>query len=358
MLQMKKGQTSAEYVILLAVSIIFFLIIIIVAYGQFANMGQVKSRDISVNSLKQIAEAAKEVYLQGSGARKTVVVTFPPEVEDNSIVITNNSLHLKHAGTDISIPIDFPIYGNLPTEAGTYEIILVSEGNQVRVGTAEFSVTPSSITFSFCQSNSSQASAQNLTFTNLQNYSINLSLAVDWTQANITLGISNSSLHLVAYGSQIVAVSTTLGVNMTGTYSGFITTNSSNTTTAVPVTVTTLDCTCYGTGAGANVSCTNVSYIRIKTYSNNSYVREKVAFDLPPNATITTGNWTANSTITLDIKDPSSNSVSGYPKNVQANSSGGYSEQWPVIGSYGTYTLIVNDSSISVNKIIQVTSCQ
>ncbi|MEM2974076.1 MAG: hypothetical protein QW112_00395, partial [Candidatus Micrarchaeia archaeon] len=91
---MHKGQTSVEYVVLIAVSILFFVVIIVLAYEQFANIGQVQSRDISVNSLKKIAEAAKEVYLQGSGARKTVVVTFPPEVENNTINIMNNSLHL------------------------------------------------------------------------------------------------------------------------------------------------------------------------------------------------------------------------------------------------------------------------
>jgi len=353
----RKGQTSSEYVILLAVSIIFFLIIIVIAYDQFANIGQVKSRDISVNSLKTIASAAKEVYLQGSGARKTVVVTFPPEVEDNSITIQNNSLHLKHAGTDISFPVDFPIYGTLPAEAGTYEIILISEGSQVKIGTADFSVSPSSLTFSFCQSNSSQSSSQNLTVTNLQNYSTNISLAVGWTYTNTTINISNSSLALGAYASQTIAATATLGANMTGTFSGSITANSSNTTTTIPVTISTLDCFCTGQANVTNLTCTNVSYVRIKTYSNASYSQERLAFDLPPNATITTGNWTANTTITIDIKDPSNVSVSGYPANVVTNSTGGYATTWPAIGNYGNYTIIVNTTFITANTTIQVTPC-
>jgi len=87
-------------------------------------------------------------------------------------------------------------------------------------------------------------------------------------------------------------------------------------------------------------------------------VREKVAFDLPPNVVITLGNWTANSTVTLDVKDIANASVSGYPKDVQVNSSGGYSETWN-IGTYGTgqYTIFSNDSTKTKTKIIQVTQC-
>jgi len=353
----QKGQTSSEYVILLTISIIFFLVIIVVAYEQFANIGSVKSRDISVNSLKLISETAKEVYLQGSGAQKMVVVTFPPEVEDNSITIQNNSLHLNHAGTDISIPVNFPIYGNLPNSSGTYEILLISEGSQVRIGVSDFSVYPSSLTFNFCQSNGSQTDSQNITLTNLQAYALGLNLSTDWVHTNATLSLSNSSLLLGNYASQNVLVSTTLGANVTGTFSGSIEAKTSNSTIIIPVTVETLDCVCTGTGTGTG-SCKNQSHVKIKTYANASYVREKVAFDLPPNVVITLGNWTANSTVTLDVKDIANASVSGYPKDVQVNSSGGYSETWN-IGTYGTgqYTIFSNDSTKTKTKIIQVTQC-
>jgi len=355
--QALKGQTSSEYVILLTISILFFLIIIVIAYEQFANIGSVKSRDISVNSLKQIAETAKEVYLQGSGAQKMVVVTFPPEVEDNSITIQNNSLHVNHAGTDISIPVDFPIYGMLPNSSGTYEILLISEGSQVRIGVSDFSVNPSSFIFSFCQFNGSQTGSQNLTFTNLQSYPINITLSLDWSYTNATIALSNSSPNLSAYGSQTMTVTANLGTNVTGTFSGSIEAKTANSTIIIPVTVETLDCVCTGTGTGTG-PCKNQSHVKIKTYANASYVKEKVAFDLPPNVVISLGNWTANITVTLNIKDVSNVSVSGYPKNVQVNSSGGYSETWN-IGTYGTgqYTIFSNDSTITKTKIIQVTQC-
>jgi hypothetical protein len=355
--QALKGQTSSEYVILLTISILFFLIIIVIAYEQFANIGSVKSRDISVNSLKQIAEAAKEVYLQGSGAQKMVVVTFPPEVEDNSITIQNNSLHLNHAGTDISMPVDFPVYGNLPNSSGTYELLLISEGSQVRIGVSDFSVNPSSLTFSFCQSNGSQTGMQNITFTNLHGYNLSINLSTDWIHTNATLSLSNSSLLLGAYASQNVLVSTNLGTNVTGIFSGSIEAKTANTTIIIPVTVETLDCVCTG-GPGGTGPCKNQSHVKIKTYANASYAKEKVAFDLPPNVVITLGNWTANITVTLDVKDVANTSISGYPKNVQTNSSGGYSETWN-IGTYGTgaYTIYSNDSTITKTKIIQVTQC-
>jgi len=349
-----KGQTSIEYIILLAISILFFLVIIIIAYEQFANVGQVKSRDISVNSLKTIASAAKEVYLQGSGARKTVVVTFPPEVEDNSLGIVNNSLHLIHAGTDVSFPVDYPIYGNLPTSAGTYEITLISIGTAVQIGLAPFYTSPQSFAFDFCAATSILSSNDTLTVTNQQNETLDVTLAVDWTYANVTLGVSNSSLTLPANIPQNVTVSTNISTGAAiGSYTGSIILNTTNYSVSAPVTINIINCTCTSGPGGA---CTNLSYIHIKTYSNSSYSQEKVAFSAPTNTTITTGNWSANSTITIDIKDPSNASIPGYPKNVTTNSSGGYIDITPIIGPVGTYTVFVSDI-YSANTTFNLTGC-
>ena len=352
----KKGQTSTEYVVLLAVSIIIFTILISVAYEQFSDIGKVKSRDTSVNSLKQIADAAKEVYLQGSGASKMVVVTFPSEVGDNSINIMNNSLHLSHAGSDITVPMDFPVYGSLATGPGTYEITLVSEGNQVRIGVSGFSVLPSYLTFSFCQSNVSQSGSQNLTFTNMEDSPIDVSLIMDWSYIDVTIS-TNNSVHLNPNESKVINVSAQISTSATGAYSGSIITTSANSTFSIPVSVTMLDCTCVGGAANITLKCTNVSYIKIKTYSNSTYGKEKVAFGLQPPVSVTTGNWSANSNITIDIKDPSNASVPGYPKTVQTNSTGGYFEQWQISGGYGIYTIYMNNSIVMVNTVFNAVGC-
>ena len=358
MYKIHKGQVSIEYVILLAVSLIFFIAIIAIAYDQFAGIGQVKSRDISVNSLKTIASAAKEVYLQGSGARKTVVVTFPPEVEDNSIGITNNSLHLIHAGTDISFPVDYPIRGDLPTSAGTYEITLISIGTAVQIGMAPIFLSPPSLIFNFCAgANSTLSSNSTLSVTNQQNETMDVSLIVDWTYVNVTLNVSNSLLNLAPYDLYDAIVFANVSPSAeVGTYIGSIIANNTNYSTSIPVTVNVNNCTCSGTGPGSNATCTNVSYIRIKTYSNSSYTQEKVAFDTPRFTTITTGNWSPNTLITIDIKDPTNVSMIGYPKNVTTNSSGGYTDTTPIIGLVGTYTILISDT-YATNTTFNLTGC-
>jgi len=118
-----------------------------------------------------------------------------------------------------------------------------------------------------------------------------------------------------------------------------------------------MDCICTG-GSIQNVTCTDASRIIIKTYSNSTYTHEKLAFSTSTtNVTITTGNWTANSNISIDIKDPSSTSVSGYPKVVTTNSSGGYQDIWPIVGPSGTYTVVTTDQIIVKNTTFSVLGC-
>jgi len=350
-----RGQLGIEYILLVSISIVMFIAIVFIANDQITALSRQQGLNNAKTALKSIADAANAVYAEGAGAKRVMTIVFPQGVEDSSPMIINNTLTLKYLGTDISFKLDFPISGTLPQAAGSYDIEIISQGGSVSVGVAPFTVSPSSLLFEFCSLNTSQVQAKALTFTNYQNNSLNISLSLNFNVTGVNVSVSSNSLNLSATPSngsvKEITVTASVSPNVLGTYSGVIYASTVNYSTTVLITITASAC---GGGGGPT---TNVSYILIKTYKDSAYAVEKSAFDLPPNVTITTGNWSANVSLTLNILDPTNTSVSGYPKIVAANSTGGYSEITPIIGTVGNYTIIVNDPYVNLTKTIQVNPC-
>jgi len=198
-----------------------------------------------------------------------------------------------------------------------------------------------------------QTQNKTLTFTNQKNSSITINLTKSWNhnETETDFNLSDSSIVLEIGESKTVAVTAIDYPYYIDTYSGSIiasTTDIINYSLEIPITISVISC--------EGVS-QNISRVEILTFSNSSYIKEKKAFGIPQNVTITTGNWTETSSITIDILDPLHSSVSGYPKSVQTNSSGGYVDIWYVLGPTGTYTIYVNDSANTINTTFQLVSC-
>lgn len=339
----RRGQTSVEQVVLLALSFVIFTIVLFVASDQLANTSKVQTREKTIAVLERVKNAINEVYLQGAGARQTVLVDFPTEVEKDSFKIINNSLTVKLYGSDFSVKLDVPISGELPS--GTYYLEIISEGNSVSLGVPSLTVSPSFLVFSFCYSQNIQSAQSSLIFTNQKNFSLNINLTKNWTHsptANISL--SNTSLIIPPGESRDVTVTATLAANTTGLFSGKIVATSENYSRDIPISIDSKIC-----------GVSPVSYLLIATYKDENYSIESSNFTFPPNATITTGNWPPNSYITIKIFDPNAQLV--YQNTTQTNSSGIYSFVWPIVGALGNYTISVNSSSTFVNTTFSLVSC-
>lgn len=338
-----RGQAGVEYTILLAVSIAIFAIVIFLVLDQVSAVGKSRSLDAARAAIEEIKQAAKEVYYQGKDARKTVTITIP----DGTTVsqITNNTIALKHYQSDIFVKTDFPIYGTLPQNPGTYAIEVVSEGINIRIGPAIFTASPTSIIFDFCSRNTSQFYIKEIKFTNLQNYSININLLLPWTHTNVTLNLSESSFSLPSTSSKNISVTANVNSNAVGTFSGSITATSGNASITIPVSVVVAQC----------AALPNISYVTIATFKDYSYTIPRNNFPFPPNITITTGNWTPSGSITIKIRDPSQSLV--YEDTKLTNTTGGYKLVWTSSRSLGNYTIYVNDSEDTVNSTFGLVSC-
>jgi len=95
----------------------------------------------------------------------------------------------------------------------------------------------------------------------------------------------------------------------------------------------------------------NVIFAMMKVKVNT----DRLGYFATETVNITGYGWGAGSTVTVNIKNPSGGSVSGYPKNRTANATGWISDSWtiPAGSSLGTYTLTaLRPSSPSVNDTV------
>jgi uncharacterized protein (UPF0333 family) len=331
-----KGQLGIEYVVLLSISITLFIAVVYVANDQIVSLSRQQGLNNAKNSLKLIADSAAAVYAEGSGAKRVISVSFPDGVDAGSPQIINNTVTLKYYGSDVSYTLGFPISGSLPSSSGVYEIALVSEGGSVTAGTVPFSVSPTSLSYSFCSSNSSQFQSLVLGFLGERNETISVTITQNWSAPGVGLNVSPTFFTLAAEELQNVTVNVTVGPSTIGTFSGSLTAATENYSTVIPIIATVSSC-----GGPTPL----VSSLRITTFKNASYATEKQAFTPAENVTIIGGNWSPLSTVTLDIRNPSNASVSGYPKDVPTNATGGFTDSLAPGGlTSGLYTSIANQT--------------
>lgn len=315
-----------------------------IAWDQMQTVSEQKARSEAQAAVDKIASAAKELYHQGEGARRMLTIIFPEGIDDGSPVIANNAIALKYRGSDIFAILDFPIYGKLPEKSGVYEIELTFQAGAIRIGRPPFTVTPASLRFITCVSNETQGLAQNLTFKNNQNETINITLSAIWSAAGVNVTLSNTSFALAIDESANVTVNVTLGPNVLGTFSGKIVASTTNYSMDILIAVVSQTCV-----------IPPISYLVINTYKDSGYSVLSDSFALPPNVTITTENWPAFSWITIKIFSPTNELV--FEDTAQVNSTGGYSFIWPAVGPLGNYRVDVNDSTTLVNTTFSLVNC-
>jgi len=337
-----KGQGSLEYIVLLSFTIVFFIVVVSVATDQLSTVGKQQRKQQAQLALKQIADAATEVYQQGSGAKSVIDVSFPPGVDPGSGYILNNTLHISFEGSDMTYLLGFPITGVLPGSPGSYSVQFISQGGSVSLGLTPFAIIPTYLSFVFCAQPYAQNSSQTLTYANNQNTSTPIIITANWTNGSASLSYSPSSFTIPFGGNQTVTVDVTAAANVTGTFSGVLFANTTNYTATTPITVSVENC-------GGGVTPT-VAQAIVRTYSDSTYTVLKSAFNPVENVTLTGTQWVPSSTVTLDITNSSGSSVPGYPKGVSANPSGAFTEVFDPSGlSSGTYT--ANATEAGVTKI-------
>ncbi|MGC8924191.1 MAG: hypothetical protein ACP5KJ_03295 [Candidatus Micrarchaeia archaeon] len=221
-----RGQGSAEFLLILAAALFVIAVSFYISSQQFTSVSQSKNVNDATLTADSIASAANEVYFQGYGARKRLLITIPQGVNTSGTYIAGNSIVITTDGTTVVSQTEVPVHGTLPLKPGQYYVWVVSEGSSVRIGNVFVSVTPGALFFMLDEAESDSGT---LKVTNVFDQGINVSLYAEWPHSSdVSLSISPSNFSLNPDQERDVTIEVISYTGSAGIYDGNIVINATD----------------------------------------------------------------------------------------------------------------------------------
>jgi uncharacterized protein (UPF0333 family) len=199
-----RGQVSVEFLVVLSVALLAFLIFMGISQSESVGISKTKERVDATNAVRSISAASEDVYSQGAGARKKITVTIPQGFERNQSYIKENAIKIRSAGNDFIELTDFEVYGTLPLFSGNAEIWVVSEGDKVRIGNTLLEVDRETINVIIGRNDSR---TETVTISNPGNLTVKIEIAGEWQHENVSMSFNDDGFVLTPFSSDIVLLS-------------------------------------------------------------------------------------------------------------------------------------------------------
>ncbi|MHA2069813.1 MAG: hypothetical protein ACXABY_36070, partial [Candidatus Thorarchaeota archaeon] len=235
-----KAQASAEFLVLLGIAAFVLAAAVIVSSEQMGNVNRFREEGNAKNTVLDLSSAAKDVYSQGVGAKKQVYINLPSGYEAENSSVENRTIRLRSSGTDFVSVEDFNVHGTFPGTKGAHWVWVISEGHQVRIGTAMLSTTRNSI-YILMDRDSNKSVSYSLK--NDWDDDLTVSTSMQWTTPDLTMSLNPGGSFLLNPGdSQGIQVDFSAGPSSAGYYNGKIIQFAddglgNNETLEIPVTV-------------------------------------------------------------------------------------------------------------------------
>ena len=142
---MRRGQSTTEFLLMLGMALLILVVSLVVSSDQGGAISSRKAELQASLAASDLANAVREVYAQGNGARKLVMVTFPRSYNANLSEI--NSTHIRvHAGrTDYVQTFPFQVTGTVPSKPGAFMFSVENQAGVINTSVSENSPTSSPI---------------------------------------------------------------------------------------------------------------------------------------------------------------------------------------------------------------------
>ncbi len=214
----RRGQTSAEFLIVFAITLVILVLVFFLVSQQLVDTGIEKENAEVQKTVADLSSAVSDVYSQGDGAAQTVHIVLPSTYDAANSSITNNSIIIKTRDTFHVQNFNFPVYGTLPQAAGAYDVVILSRGNSVYIGSSLFRMSPALVSIVLPVNTNQQ---RTVTITNLVNGTITVNGALGWGHPEVTLTTNNLTFTLAPFEQQDVALSFSAS-NLTGAFPGSV----------------------------------------------------------------------------------------------------------------------------------------
>lgn len=355
-----RAQAAVELLMMVAIGMVVVSIVVFFSQQQLTASAGVLRVQVAQAAVSDLARAADAVYTEGAGARKRLFITLPEGTTSTSVGNKTITLRMRTptGETDVNAKTAAEVYGSLPFQPGEYTawVWISAEENRVRIGLQELQID-SLLSVSAYASNETQYFQRSTRVSNAGDSSLQVNMSLAWTHAAVAINFSNlsdASFTLAPSGTpgyyRDVWLNITIGTSALGIYSGRVDAAANNSEVANTQVVVSV--------YQPSVGLPSVAYIETETFNDTTYSAEKKIFELPDVVYIAGAGWTANSSVTLNLTDPSNAVVAGYPKDVAANASGNFNDAWNPAGeAVGTYTLRANDSVDSSLATFTVIKC-
>jgi len=132
---LKKGQSSMEYLILLAfiMGITLVLVLLFQTYSQ-ETMDTIRMKQLD-QVARKIIDSAEKVYYLGEPSKITVKANLPANVK--SVHIGNKEIYFivstAQGDNELVYATKINVTGTIPVNEGIYEIKVESKGNYVQI---------------------------------------------------------------------------------------------------------------------------------------------------------------------------------------------------------------------------------
>ena len=215
-----KGQSSIEFLIVVAFSLVALAGIVFFANSRIEGVNSTLNEQLAQSSVDSLASAAKSVFVQGNGAVKSLVLRIPEKINSGKSGILNDSIVYNVSGRSFFKSLDFPIEGSLPLEAG-YKVVRVSSSNGI-VSFAPSSVFLSKFSF-FVFLRQGSSFQDSLVLKNYSRNNVLVSLKKALNSGDVSLSFSTLEFDLNSGSSESVELLFSSKPTASGNYFGGIT---------------------------------------------------------------------------------------------------------------------------------------
>ncbi len=124
-----KGQSAIEYMMIISITLVIMIpLLYLVNSYMYQSRDEFKIRSLE-DGVDSLAEIVDMVYFQGYPAKMTTKLYVPENVLSSQIDENLLTMKIRISSGTIDIPVSTQanMTGNLPTEPGTYTIIVVAQ---------------------------------------------------------------------------------------------------------------------------------------------------------------------------------------------------------------------------------------
>ncbi len=214
-----KAQASTEFLLVMAMSMLVLAIVFVLSNDQGAAINAKKSELQAASAASDLANAARQVYAQGKGARKTVSINLPPSYNQSASRVAPNAIVVSAGGTDYVESTSFFLSGTLPSASGVSELLVENAGTSVNIGSPMASLNESAVAGIVA---SGMNYSRELVISSLANAPSTVSISTTWVNGSARLAYNRTGFALGPYGREPLKLVFYTYLPAQGTYSGML----------------------------------------------------------------------------------------------------------------------------------------